>query len=576
MVNLTIDGKHISVEEGTTILKAAEAAGIRIPTLCKWDGINVIGACRLCIIEVKGMERLPASCVTIAEEGMEVYTSTQRVIDARRANLEMILSEHDFDCINCPRSGTCELQKLVFEFGIEDGKFRKNLPHMPWPKDFPLIRNNDKCIKCMRCVQVCEKIADVGIWDVQFSGSRTTVWTKDNKNIKDMGCTLCGQCITHCPCGALTSRDDRSKLFGENGVMADKSKIKVVSMAPSVRTAWAEEFGLGNNVKIEKLVGVLKALGFNFVFDVNFGADLTIMEEGNELIERLSNRDKYKFPMFTSCCPAWVRYVKTKHKELIPNLSTAKSPNQMQGAIIKTYFAEKLKVNPATIYNVAIMPCVAKKAEIEIPTMNSNDGVKDVDLVLTTRELVSMIKEFGIDINKVEEKEFDSPLGESTGAGVIFGSSGGVLEASLRTASYVLTKKTPTVDEFKVVRNKDGIKIATVNVGGTELKVGVVSGLKNASKLIKDIENGKEKLDFIEVMACPNGCINGGGQPIWGENEQKVDARCDDIYRRDRDAKLKNSYENPSIVTLYNEYIGKPCGEKAHHLLHIDHESFSV
>lgn len=575
MVNLKINGKNISVKNGTTLLDAALANGINIPTLCKWKGINEIGACRMCIVEVKGMELLPASCITLAEEGMEVYTESPRVYEARKTNLELILSEHRYECITCSRNGNCELQNLAWQFGIYDVPFKKKISTLSWSSKFPLQKDNEKCIKCMRCVNVCDKIADSHIWDVNFSGERTTVWTRQGKNIDDLDCTLCGQCIEHCPVASLTSVDETEQFFGTNGLLNDKSKVKVISIAPAVRSSWTEE--LGENFKkasLKKLVGLLKKIGFDYVFDVDFGADLTIMEEAGELLSHLNDKDKHSWPLFTSCCPAWVYYLKHHYPEFTDNLSSSKSPNQMQGAIIKTYFANKIGVAPENIFNTAIMPCVAKKRECEISGINSNSDAKDVDCVLTIRELSTLIKKANINIDDVDECEFDSPLGESTGAGVAFASTGGVMEAALRSAYYFIVGEKPPLDAFKDVRNFKGRKEATFVINGAELRCAVVAGLKNASILIDEIKSGKRCFDFVEVMACPSGCISGGGQPIHSEKDSRIKERQKDIYKRDANSELRNSYENPSVQKLYSDFLSSPNSEKAHHLLHIDHHSY--
>lgn len=579
MVNLTIDEKQVQVKEGTTILEAALSAGIKIPTLCRWKGLNEIGACRVCIVEVKGMELLPASCVTLCEEGMEVYTTSPRVYEERKTNVELILSEHNQQCLTCQRSGNCELQNLTSSLEIFDTRFEKKYTSYPWPSDFPLQRNNEKCIKCMRCIQVCDKMADSNIWELNFSGGRTTVWTKDGKNIKDLNCTLCGQCIEHCPTAALISQDETEEFFGSNGILNDKSKIKVVSIAPAVRASWKEELDDSfKNASLKKLVGLLKKLGFDYVFDVDFGADLTIMEEASELLEHLKEKDKHKWPLFTSCCPAWVYYLKSNHKEFEPNLSTAKSPNQMQGAIIKSYFANKIRTTPDNIYNVAIMPCVAKKRENNYSAINSNEkadnGVKDVDKVLTIRELSVLIKKSNININDIEECDFDSPLGESTGGGVIFASTGGVMESALRSAYYFITGENPPELAFKDARNVKNRKEASFTINGMELKCAVVTTLKEAANLLDEIKSGKSYFDFVEVMACPSGCVSGGGQPIHSEGNSRIKERQKDIYSRDNDAVLKNSYENPSIKKLYNEFLKSPNSDAAHHYLHVDHSKY--
>lgn len=569
MVNLTIDNKQVQVPEGTTILKAAADAGIKIPTLCFLKDLNEIGACRICCVEIEGKEALVASCNTIAEEGMVIYTSSQRARHARRMNLQFILSQHDFRCAACPRNGNCELQKLCADMDINHVPFKQNYENVEWDNNFPFIRDESKCIKCMRCVQICDKVQGLNIWDVVNTGKRTSVGVSGARKISDADCAACGQCVTHCPTGALRERDDILKVLD---AIFDPEKIVVVQIAPAVRAAWGEGLGLPDELATEKrMAAAVRALGVDYVYDTNFSADLTIMEEGHEFLERMTHHDDYRWPMFTSCCPGWVRFMKSQYPEMTTQLSSAKSPQQMFGAVAKSYFAEKvLDVDPEKIFSVSIMPCTAKKAELNIPNINDAGSGKDVDVVLTTREFDRMLKLNLIDPALLDEEEFDSPLGSGTGAAVIFGATGGVMEAALRTAYYVLNGENPKPDAFAVVRGLDGIKEAEIEIAGIPVKAAVVSGLGNTRKLMEKIKAGEVYYDFVEVMACPGGCAGGGGQPIT-EGREMAGERGAKLYALDANNVLRFSHENPDVQTLYKDYLEKPLSHRSHELLHTDH-----
>lgn len=579
MVNLTINKQHVCVPEGTTILEAARQIGIKIPTLCFLKEINEIGACRVCMVEIAGISRLVTACNTPVTEGMEVITNSARVREARKTNVELILSQHHTDCPTCVRSGNCSLQKIANDLNLVANEYPIRYAKTRWTSTFPLVRDAGKCIKCMRCVQICDKVQSLNVWDVSNTGSRTTVDVSMGREIKMSDCSLCGQCITHCPTGALQERDDVSRIFDINGDLSNPDKITVVQIAPAVRAAWGEEFGLSRDFATDKrMVAALRRMGFDYIFDTTFSADLTIMEEGSELLERLSHKEDYKWPMFTSCCPGWVRFLKSQYPEMTDQLSTAKSPQQMFGAVTKSYFAARLGVDPGSVTCISIMPCVAKKQEADLPTMYDNGingGIKDVDYVLTTREICRLIKSEQIDVASLPEEEFDSPLGEGSGAGVIFGATGGVMEAALRTSYSIVTGKNPKPDAFSNVRGMDGWKEAEFKLGGAVLKTAVASGLGNTRKLINALQKGDVSYDFVEIMACPGGCAGGGGQPIH-DGKELAEQRSSKLYAMDQKNAVRFSHENEEVKELYHNYFGKPGSHLAHKLLHTDHNGWDM
>ncbi|MCD8013245.1 MAG: iron hydrogenase small subunit [Lachnospiraceae bacterium] len=645
MVNVTINGKQYMAEDGSTILEAAKAAGIYIPTLCYLKDINDIGACRVCIVEVEGCAKLVSACNNQVWDGMVVHTNSPKVRESRRNTVELILSQHDGQCATCVRSGNCTLQTIANDLGIVELPFHKKVPKFEWPMRFPLVRDARKCIKCMRCVQICDKVQGMHIWDISGTGSRTTVDVSMNRKIKESDCALCGQCITHCPVGALREWDDTDRVLD---ALADPDKITVVQIAPAVRAAWGESFGLSPEFATEKrLVAALRRVGFDYIFDTNFSADLTIMEEGSELIEKIkraagqasaqqnsgenavstgqnsgeseasgnrgeTGNEPEKFPLFTSCCPGWVRFLKSQYPDMVDQLSTAKSPQQMFGAIAKSYYAQLLGVDPSRIFCVSIMPCVAKKHECAIPVMNDGArvsreialeeqkqaggetiapgesgsqeksenreekaSVPDVDVVLTTREVDRLIRSEQIHPDMLPEEDFDMPLGVGSGAGVIFGATGGVMEAALRSAYYLVTGRNPDPDSFKKVRGTKGWKEAEFNLAGTQLKVAVVSGLGNTRKLIEALRKGEVSYHFVEVMACPGGCAGGGGQPIHDGKEMAAE-RGGVLYGLDKNNQLRYSHENPAVKQCYQDYLGEPLSHRAHELLHTDHHAWSM
>ncbi|MDO4922050.1 MAG: [FeFe] hydrogenase, group A [Phascolarctobacterium sp.] len=567
MVNLKIDGFDVAVPEGTTIMQAAAAAGIDIPRLCYLKGVNEISACKVCVVEIQGQNRVVTSCTTPVQEGLVVYTNSPKARSVRRTNVELILSQHDCLCATCVRSGNCSLQKLSNDLGIYDIPFERDVVDTPWNQDFPLIRDSKKCIKCMRCVQICDKIQDLHIWDVQNTGARTTVDVAGNISIEASNCSLCGQCITHCPVGALKERNDVPKIYE---VLADPAKVTVVQVAPAVRTAWAEAFNLPEELATEgRMVAALKRVGFDYVFDTTFAADVTIMEEASELLERLHNPDGHRWPMFTSCCPGWVSYVTKKYPSFVANLSTTKSPQQIFGAIAKSFFAERKGLKPKEICSISIMPCVSKKREAALLSMRSS-GAHDVDIVLTTRELIRLLRAEHINPATLPEEPFDNPLGQSTGAGILFGATGGVMEAALRTAYHAVTGQEAPFDAFVSVRGEDGRKVSEFTIGGVTLRTCTVSGLGNAGRLLDDLKAGKVHYDFVEVMACPGGCVGGGGQPIH-DGQERAGMLGKKLYKLDEKRCLRQSHNNPDVIALYDGFFGKPLSEKAEKLLHSDH-----
>lgn len=575
MVTITLDGKRISVPEGTTIMEAAKSCNIPIPKLCYLKEINEIAACRVCVVELEGMDKLITSCNNVVQEGMVIHTNSPKVRMDRRKTVQLILSQHDCKCATCVRSGNCTLQTVANDLNIIDLPYKERFENTPWDKTFPLIRDGAKCIKCMRCIQICDKVQSLKVWDVVGTGSRTTVNVSGNRNINQADCSLCGQCITHCPVAALRERDDTEKVWD---VIADEKKIVVAQIAPAVRTAWGEALGMTREESpVGKIVDALKRMGVDYVFDTSFSADLTIMEEGNEFLERFKKGETKFRPMFTSCCPGWVRFIKTQFPHFVPQLSTAKSPQQMFGAVMKSYFAKSMNIDPENIYTLSIMPCVAKKGEANMELFHGEYAGHDVDAVLTTRELTRMIRSAHLEADTLKEVEFDPLMKESSGAGVIFGTTGGVMEAALRTAHFLVTGKNPKPDAFKVVRNsmERGLVEAEVQLGDQTVRAAVVNGLANTRKLMQEIEHGEAQYDFVEVMACPGGCVGGGGQPIH-DGEELADQRGKNLRFLDANAKIRFSHENPDIQKLYADYLEQPLSHKSHMLLHTDHNAWSV
>lgn len=568
MVNIKINGAPFSVKKGSTILEAARSAGIHIPTLCFLKDINEIGACRICVVEVKGARTLVASCVYPVSEGMEIFTNTQKVRNSRKTTLELMLSNHDRECLSCVRNTTCELQKLCSDYEIDDVNkyFGEKIKYKKDESTSYLVRDNNKCILCRRCVAACEnqKVAVIGTNDRGFD---THIGCAFEKNLSEVSCVACGQCIVNCPTGALREKDQCDEVFA---ALNDKSKYVIVHTAPSIRATLGECFGydIGTNVE-GKMVAALKQLGFYKVFDTDFGADLTIMEEAYEFIDRLENNGV--LPMITSCSPGWVKFCEHYYPDLIPNLSSCKSPQQMIGSIIKTYYAKENNIDPKDIIVVSIMPCTAKKFESRRDNQCAA-GVYDTDIVLTTRELAKMIKRSHIDFANLKNDKFDKALGMSTGAGVIFGATGGVMEAALRTAKDVLEHVPSDNIDYLEMRGTDSIKKATYTIAGKKLNIAVVSGLKNASIILDEIKSGKSNYHFVEVMCCPGGCINGGGQPIQPASVRNFQdlksVRAKALYNIDSSLSVRKSHENPVIKKLYKDFLIKPGSKIAHEILH--------
>jgi iron-only hydrogenase group A len=575
-VTLNIDGRDVTVEKGATVLEAAQKLNIHIPTLCFLKDVQAIGACRVCCVEVKGQRTLLASCVFPAAEGLVVQTNSPIVRESRKMIVELLLSDHEMNCPTCARNLNCELQALANQLGIRDVPFAgaKSAAVID-DSSLSLRRDSSKCILCRRCVAVCQEIQKVGILFPNKRGFATTVTPAFDSNLADVACVNCGQCASVCPVGAIVERDDTQKVWD---ALADPKKFVVVQTAPAVRAAIGEEFGLeAGHAVTGKMVAGLRSLGFDRVFDTQFTADLTIIEEGNELLKRVGKALKGEavvLPMITSCSPGWIKFIEHFYPEQLAHLSTCKSPQQMFGALAKTYLAQKVEVAPEEIFSVSIMPCTAKKYECGREEMNGS-GYRDVDVVLTTRELARMIKTAGINIMELEDGEFDDPLGESTGAATIFANTGGVCEAALRTVYEVVTKSTlPSID-FEQVRGMEGIKAATVKVGDLDVKVAIGHGLANAARIMDEIKAGTSPYHFIEIMCCPGGCIGGGGQPIpttWEIRKKRAMA----IYEEDRRLPKRKSHENPFIDKIYKEFLEEPLGEKSHHLLHTTYTKRAV
>ncbi len=569
-VNIKINGRDFAVPAGSTILEAARLAGIEIPTLCFLKEINEIGACRICVVKVKGARSLVAACVFPVNEGMEIFTNTPDVIEARRTTLKLILSNHKKECLSCVRSGSCELQKLCHDYGIdtETAFAGAKTSYDIDASASHMYRDNEKCILCRRCVAVCEKNQGVGVIGANARGFDTHIGCAFEMPLGDVSCISCGQCITVCPTGAIAERDDTQKVLD---AINDPSKHVIVQTAPAVRVGLGEEFGYEmGTVVTGKLVAALRALGFDKVFDTNFSADLTIMEEATEFLGRYTKKEN--LPLITSCSPGWIKFCETYYPEFIPNLSSCKSPQGMFGAVAKTYYAEKMGIDPKDIYVVSVMPCTAKKFEAERLDHTAVEGLADIDAVITVRELARMIKKAGILFNQLPDEEFDAPFGLGTGAGTIFGATGGVMEAALRTAYETLTGEELENLEFNEVRGVEGIKEATYTIAGNEIRVAVTSGTANAKKLLEMIKSGEKTYDFIEVMACPGGCVNGGGQPIQPASvHNNVDIRAKraaGLYNDDKNLPLRKSHLNPDVKAIYAEYFGEPNSHKAHEILH--------
>lgn len=563
-VKIKINNKELEVEKGTLILDAAKKLGINIPTLCYHPDQIVKANCRICSIEVVGSKTLQTACSTVVTDGMVIKTTSPKVLEARKVNIELLLANHDVNCTVCIRNENCELQKIAAELGIRENRFDSILVEHKKDEDGPsIVRDPDKCIKCGRCIQICADVQGLSILDFVGRGSDTQVKPAYGKYLSDVACVACGQCSTVCPVAAIFEKEDIEEVWA---AINDPKKYVVVQTAPAVRVSIGEEFGMEpGSIVTGKLVAALKALGFDKVFDTDFAADLTIIEEGHELLKRL--KEGGTLPMLTSCSPGWINFIEQYYPELLPHVSTCKSPQQMFGALVKGYYAQKIGKKPADMYSVSIMPCTAKKYEAQRTEMSVDGKTPDVDAVLTTRELARMLKQAGIDFSQLEEEPYDAPFGISTGAAVIFGATGGVMEAALRTVYEVVTGKTLEKLDFKAVRGFEGVKESTVDLDGTKVKVAVVHTLSKAREMMERIKAGKADYAFIEVMCCPGGCIGGGGQPFGATNELRL-KRMESIYEADRDLPLRKSHENPAINKLYKEFLVEPLGERSHHLLH--------
>ena len=569
MVNVTINGKTIQVKEGTSILQAAKEIDVRIPTLCHNPDLPAWASCGICIVRLAGTSKMIRACCTAVTEGMNIITHDPEIVQARRTVLELILSNHPDDCLRCSRNNRCELQSLAAEFGLRTIRFDKILKQQPIDdSNDAIVLDRDKCINCGRCVEACQLMQNVWALEYTGRGDKTMIGPVGGVDLAHSPCVRCGQCAVHCPTGAIASSHSNRKLWDR---LCDPEITTVVQIAPAVRVAIGEEFGLEpGEISSKKIYTALRRIGFNYVFDTNFGADLTIMEEATEFVQRVTQGGV--LPMFTSCCPGWVDYAEKNYHDLLPHLSTAKSPQQIQGAITKTYWAEKMGLDPAKVCSVSVMPCTAKKYESRRDESMKSSGFSDVDISITTREFARLIRQAGIDFASLEESEADSPLGGYTGAGTIFGATGGVMEAAVRSAYYFVTKEELGNIDLTPVRGLDNIKACEIDVAGKKLKLAVVHQLGNVDAVVQEVleakREGKElPYHFIEVMACRGGCVSGGGQP-YGSNDEIRAKRAAGLYQDDKNSEIRVSHKNPDIITLYNEYLKEPCGEKSHHLLH--------
>lgn len=570
LISVVIDDIEVKVKKGTTILEAAKKIGIDIPTLCFLKEINEVGDCRICLVEVKGFRGFVTACMQKVEDGMIVYTNTSRVHDARKNVLKLILSSHEKKCLSCIRNGNCELQSLALKFGIDDIEFEGQLPKKNVDdKSVSIVRDTQKCILCRRCISTCKNIQKVGAIDCVNRGFESAISTYDNKSLADVNCTFCGQCIQNCPTASLHEKENINDVYE---ALNNEKKYVIVQTAPAVRAALGEEFGIKIGTNVEgKMITALKRMGFDKVFDTNTGADFTVVEEATEFINRIKNNER--LPLITSCCPAWIRFVEMEYPELLKYVSTCKSPHEMLGSIIKTFYANKIGLNPKDICVVSIMPCVGKKFERQREELKSDD-LYDVDIVITTRELAKMIRQFNINFESLEDSKFDDPMGEATGASSIFGVTGGVMEAALRTTQDYLTNEYLDKIDFKEIRGKQGIKKACINIGNRNFNIVSASGLGNARELMEEIKSGKVNYDFIEIMACPGGCIMGGGQPIQSSKiRSEVDiknlrAKC--LYDTDKQKIIRKSHQNPVLKSIYEQYFEHPNSKLAHKYLHIN------